>query len=102
MQALLPLIAIVVLTLTPLAHCATTAPTVKAEDLPRVPATEVRDAIKNFKVHPGFQLQIAAAEPNVADPIAMCFDESGRMFEVRLRGSRFELAFGHFGVLDRV
>ena len=55
-------------------------PTVKAEDLPRVPPTEPKDAIAKFSVRPGFHVELVAAEPNVVSPIAMCFDENGRMF----------------------
>src|SRR5580765_7501326 len=67
-----------------LAIAATTEPTVKKEDLPRVPATEAKDALKTFKVRPGFHLELAASEPNVVDPVAMCFDENGRMFVVEM------------------
>src|SRR6266566_3621535 len=62
-----------------------TEPTVRKEDLPRVPATEAKDALKTFKVRPGFHLELAASEPNVVDPVAMCFDENGRMFVVEMR-----------------
>src|SRR5688500_15167962 len=62
-----------------------TAPTVEAKDLPRVPATEKADALKTFKVRPGFTLELAAAEPEVVDPISMCFDERGRMFVIEMR-----------------
>src|SRR5436189_5209395 len=60
-------------------------PTVKQEDLPRVPPTEPRDVMKTFKVRPGFHVELAACEPDVIDPIAMCFDENGRMFVVEMR-----------------
>lgn len=51
-----------------------------AKDLPRYPAVEPRDAITTWKIKPGFKLQLAAHEPQVRDPIAVCFDENGRMF----------------------
>ena len=51
-----------------------------AKDLPRYPAVEPRDAIATWKVKTGFKLQLAAAEPLVRDPIAITFDENGRMF----------------------
>lgn len=51
-----------------------------AKDLPRYPAVEVKDAVATWKVKPGFKLQLAANEPQVRDPIALCFDENGRMF----------------------
>jgi putative membrane-bound dehydrogenase-like protein len=62
-----------------------TEPSVDAKDLPRVPATEPNDALRTFQVRPGFKLELAAAEPEVLDPIAMCFDERGRMFVIEMR-----------------
>ena len=50
------------------------------KDLPRYPAVEPKDAIATWQVKKGFKLQLAANEPQVRDPIAMCFDENGRMF----------------------
>jgi putative membrane-bound dehydrogenase-like protein len=51
-----------------------------AKDLPRYPAVEAKDAIASWKVKPGFKLELAAHEPLVRDPIAISFDENGRMF----------------------
>ncbi|MFO1439918.1 MAG: PVC-type heme-binding CxxCH protein [Verrucomicrobiaceae bacterium] len=51
-----------------------------AKDLPRYPAVESKDAIGTWQVKKGFKLQLAAHEPQVRDPIAICFDERGRMF----------------------
>ena len=51
-----------------------------AKELPRYPAVEAKDALTTWKVKPGFRLQLAAHEPQVRDPIAICFDERGRMF----------------------
>lgn len=51
-----------------------------AKDLPYDPAVEPKDAIATWKVKAGFKLQLAANEPPVRDPIAVSFDENGRMF----------------------
>jgi len=51
-----------------------------AKDLPRYPAVEPKDAIGTWQVKKGFKLQLAAHDPQVRDPIAICFDERGRMF----------------------
>ena len=51
-----------------------------AKELPRYPAVEPSAAVSTWKVKPGFKLQLAAHEPQVRDPIAICFDERGRMF----------------------
>ena len=57
------------------------APTVDAaKELPHYPAVEPSVAIATWKVKPGFKLQLAAHEPQVRDPIAICYDERGRMF----------------------
>lgn len=59
-------------------------PTVTSNDLPRFPAIEPRDALKTFHIKKGFHLEIAACEPNIASPVAMSFDENGRLFVVEM------------------
>ncbi|MFP6902306.1 MAG: PVC-type heme-binding CxxCH protein [Verrucomicrobiia bacterium] len=56
------------------------------KELPRISHTPAKDARKTFVVKEGFDLQLAAAEPLVADPVAMCFDEFGRLFVVEMIG----------------
>ena len=51
-----------------------------AKDLPRHPAVPADRARATWKVRSGFDLKLAASEPQVRDPIALCFDERGRMF----------------------
>lgn len=51
-----------------------------AKDLPRYPAVEPKDAIATWQVKKGFKLELAAQEPQVRSPIAVSFDERGRMF----------------------
>jgi putative membrane-bound dehydrogenase-like protein len=51
-----------------------------AKDLPRYPAIPPKDAVGTWQVKKGFKLELAAHEPQVVDPIAICFDERGRMF----------------------
>ncbi len=60
-------------------------PSVVAKDLPRVPPVEAKDALGTFKVKAGFHLELVAAEPLVVDPIAMSFDEHGRLYVVEMR-----------------
>jgi putative membrane-bound dehydrogenase-like protein len=65
----------------PTVPAATTGTTFDAaKDLPRFLPVEPRDAVATWKVKPGFKLQLAAHEPQVRDPIAITFDENGRMF----------------------
>jgi putative membrane-bound dehydrogenase-like protein len=59
-------------------------PTVTSNDLPRFPPNEPKEALKTFKIKPGFHLEIAACEPNIASPVAMCFDENNRLFVVEM------------------
>src|SRR5687768_10730399 len=39
-----------------------------------------KEALKTFKVQPGFRIDLVAAEPDVMDPVAMAFDEDGRLY----------------------
>jgi len=55
-------------------------------ELPRIEPLEPEAAIKSFEIVPGFKLEQVAAEPRVADPIAICFDENSRMFVIEMRG----------------
>lgn len=61
-------------------------PEADPNEMPRVPATEPKDAPATFEIQPGFELQLAAHEPLVVDPIDIDFDEKGRMFVVEMRG----------------
>lgn len=44
------------------------------------------EAARGFQVDPGLVVEIAAAEPVVGDPVALAFDERGRMFVAENRG----------------
>ncbi len=59
--------------------------TISSHDLPRVPPTEPSKVLSTFRVKQGFRLDLVAAEPLVADPVAMAFDENGRLFVVEMR-----------------
>jgi putative membrane-bound dehydrogenase-like protein len=45
-----------------------------------------KEEMATFRIVPGFRVELAAAEPEVIDPVAMCFDEDGRMYVVEMRG----------------
>jgi putative membrane-bound dehydrogenase-like protein len=51
-----------------------------AKDLPRYPAVAPKEAIATWQVKKRFHLELAANEPQVRSPVAICFDERGRMF----------------------
>jgi len=45
-----------------------------------------QDELKTFKTLPGFKVELVAAEPDVIDPVAMAFDERGRLFVCEMIG----------------
>jgi len=65
-------------------HASGDEPDYSAE-LPRVPATEPDQALGTFAVIPPFHMELVAAEPIIADPVAMAFDENGRLFVAEMR-----------------
>ena len=58
-------------------------------DMPRIPHTELKDALSTFKLADGFELELVGGEPLVSDPVAACFDASGRMFVAEMHGYPF-------------
>ncbi|MBI3417952.1 MAG: c-type cytochrome [Verrucomicrobia bacterium] len=59
-------------------------PEVEAKDLPRLAPTEPDKALATFHLKPGFRIELAAAEPLVNSPVAMSFDENGRLYVVEM------------------
>lgn len=57
-----------------------------AADLPRIPSLSPDEALGSFEIEPGFALEQAAVEPQVTDPVALDFDEHGRLFVVEMLG----------------
>src|SRR5947209_10830164 len=53
-----------------------------ADQLPRIPPLSPADAPKAIETRPGFRVELVAAEPLVRSPVALDFDEDGRMFVV--------------------
>ncbi|HEV2949857.1 MAG TPA: PVC-type heme-binding CxxCH protein [Gemmataceae bacterium] len=41
---------------------------------------------KTFHLPPGFRIELVACEPNVVDPVAIAFDEDGRMYVAEMPG----------------
>src|SRR5262245_43733940 len=45
-----------------------------------------REELATFKVAKGFKVELAACEPQVVDPVALAFDEKGRLFVAEMHG----------------
>ncbi len=54
--------------------------------IPPAPPLPVEEALKTFKLQPGFHIEVVAADPLVHDPIAIAFDPDGRIYVVEYRG----------------
>jgi hypothetical protein len=59
-------------------------PVVDLKELPKFPPVAAGDALKTFQLRNGFRLELVAAEPLVTEPIALAFDEDGRLFVVEM------------------
>jgi mono/diheme cytochrome c family protein/glucose/arabinose dehydrogenase len=54
--------------------------------IPPAPVLTPEQALKSFKLPPGFRIEVVAAEPLVEDPIALAFDSDGRIWAIEYRG----------------
>ncbi|MBM3982459.1 MAG: c-type cytochrome [Planctomycetes bacterium] len=55
--------------------------------LPKAPGPlSPKEEKDTFKLDERFKIELVASEPDVVDPVAMCFDEQGRMFVCEMRG----------------
>ncbi|MFM7742161.1 MAG: dehydrogenase, partial [Verrucomicrobiota bacterium] len=55
-------------------------------DLPAPAPLSPEEALKSFRLPPGFRIELVAAEPMIETPVAISFDDQGRMFVVEMRG----------------
>jgi putative membrane-bound dehydrogenase-like protein len=60
-------------------------PKKQSKPSPRVSAAPSTNAPASFQVKRGFRLELVAAEPMVAAPAALAFDERGRLFVAEMR-----------------
>lgn len=74
---------LLLLLLSPLGHAA--EPAVASSQMPRVPATEPKQAAATFTLRPGFRAELVASEPLIASPVAVTVDEKGRAYVVEMR-----------------
>jgi putative membrane-bound dehydrogenase-like protein len=82
--SVLAVLAPVVLTLSP----GDQLPVSSAEPTPAsVPGPlSPQEELATFRLAPGFRAELVAAEPNVVDPVAMAFDEDGRLYVAEMIG----------------
>jgi len=55
----------------------------KDENIP-APTLTPAEALRTFKVQPGFRVELVAAEPLISAPVAMSFDGDGRLWVVEM------------------
>ena len=58
---------------------------VPAEKIPPAPPLSPGEALKKFKIAPGFKIQTFAHEPDVQVPVALQFDPDGRTWVLEMR-----------------
>jgi glucose/arabinose dehydrogenase/mono/diheme cytochrome c family protein len=61
------------------------APRIPKEKIPPAPPLAPDDALKQFKLPPGFRIDLAASEPMVEVPVVIQFDPDGRLWVVEMR-----------------
>ncbi len=77
-------------------------PPVAPGSLGTPPPVERGDAIASCVVRPGFHLELMATEPLVVDPVALAFDETGRLYVAEMRdySERREEMLGRIKLLE--
>ncbi|MEN3940042.1 PVC-type heme-binding CxxCH protein [Prosthecobacter sp. SYSU 5D2] len=55
-------------------------------NLPPPAPLSPEEALKTFKVEDGFRMELVAAEPLIEAPMAISFDDQGRLYVVEMRG----------------
>jgi len=92
-----PLIALLCLSLAPHAlavHSKNAGPEkveLKFKLPPPVPLSP-EEAMKTFAVEKGFRIELVASEPMIESPVAMSFDDQGRLYVCEMRGYMHDLA----------
>ncbi|HRE08886.1 MAG TPA: hypothetical protein PKX00_24930, partial [Opitutaceae bacterium] len=58
----------------------------KSLNVPPAPPLTPEEALKTFRVAPGFRLELVAAEPMVQNPVFFEFDPQGRLWVAEFQG----------------
>src|SRR5688572_33507542 len=53
--------------------------------IPPAPPLSVEEALKSFRLQPGFEIEVVASEPMIETPVEIEFDEAGRMYVLEMR-----------------
>ena len=62
-------------------------PARSADPIPKAPGPLTpKEEQATFQLPDGFQIELVASEPDIVDPVAMCFDARGRLFVCEMRG----------------
>src|SRR5216117_2233691 len=56
------------------------------ELIPPAPPLSPEAAVRQFKLRPGFRVELFASEPMIESPVAAQFDADGRLWVVEMRG----------------
>lgn len=78
--------------LTGLAEWEKGAELLKRIKVPPAPPLSPEDALKTFRLAPGYRLELVAAEPMVQNPISFEFDPQGRIWVVEYQGYQRDVA----------
>ncbi len=62
------------------------------------PVLSPQESLSAFSIAPGFEVELVAAEPLVEEPVAMAWDEYGRLYVVEMRSYMLD-AYGAGGDL---
>ncbi len=54
-------------------------------NLPAPAPLSPEEELKTFKLPPGFRIELVASEPMIESPVAISFDDQGRMFVIEMR-----------------
>ena len=68
-----------------------------AIERPPSPELEPDEALEAFRVAEGFRVELVAAEPLVVDPVAIDWDDRGRLYVVEMRGYMRDIEGGDEG-----
>ena len=56
-----------------------------AMKIPPAPPLSPEEALKTFRIQPGFRIEVVAAEPQIEAPVEIEFDAAGNMFVLEMR-----------------